>query len=748
MKNRTKILLLIVLGLVLRCGGLQAQSGVSDELVQRYLEQLLLNGGRTDLTQTSVKQLNRIINLCSERYGTESSEMADCLLWASRQVAEKDDLVQAEQLLRLSSQLFRRHGSGPFHGRDTLQQIYYCDLKALIEGRLERELTMLNYQKRSYRLKQRTFGTKSEVTLNAMLDLSETYAQRLEFGKSNKLHNEAFGSYVDMLKREFASRSESERQMYWEKAERYVQRTIDIADNYAARHSHGQSADLSKAAYNAILLSKGILLNTTVAFDNYVRSSGVESANRLLNQKKQALNSGAPTARIDSFDYAIMRQLREHCREYEASQMNLTWEDVAAALSDDDLAIEFYHTSSGGYGALLLRKGWSSPITVHLDELIKTKPVVKTNEKGKKITLHSLPLDEALSDNHLYSFEGDKYHTLWNLSRQIWCNEVLRHFPTTDKGRVFFAADGELLVTAIEYLPWLQETEGEPLVISDLYDMYRLSSTRELALSERSVGTHASVYGGLSYNMSKQQISADMTHYPEVAKRQNTERSVIGALNRDFAEIIKPLQGTQKEAQNICNTLNSSLNDSLSATLLTDTLGTEASFKDLDGKHTRIIHIATHGFYLPRPDSVSTTQYDPLKNTGLIMAGAQRALLGYEIPKGAEDGILTSKEICALNLVGTDLVVLSACETGKGAVAPDGVFGLQRGFKMASANTILMSLWKVNDEVTQQLMTGIYQAYIQTNDLHKAFAQARRKIKKQHPQYYYWAAFILLDATR
>ena len=130
------------------------------------------------------------------------------------------------------------------------------------------------------------------------------------------------------------------------------------------------------------------------------------------------------------------------------------------------------------------------------------------------------------------------------------------------------------------------------------------------------------------------------------------------------------------------------------------------------------------------------------------MAGANNALSGKEIPEDIDDGILTASEIANLDLRGTDLVVLSACQTGMGDIGGDGVFGLQRGFKKAGVNSILMSLWDVDDEATQILMTSFYQNYLKGMSKQEALLQAQKSVREtpgfEDPEY--WAAFILLDA--
>ena len=131
--------------------------------------------------------------------------------------------------------------------------------------------------------------------------------------------------------------------------------------------------------------------------------------------------------------------------------------------------------------------------------------------------------------------------------------------------------------------------------------------------------------------------------------------------------------------------------------------GTEESFKALDGHSPSILHLSTHGF-VDRPN-----EQDVMQRSGLILSYGARAWEGKPVLKDAEDGILTAAEIAALDLSGTDVVVLSACNTALGEITTEGVWGLQRAFKLAGVQTIVMSLWAVDDEATAVLMQYFYE---------------------------------------
>ncbi len=139
---------------------------------------------------------------------------------------------------------------------------------------------------------------------------------------------------------------------------------------------------------------------------------------------------------------------------------------------------------------------------------------------------------------------------------------------------------------------------------------------------------------------------------------------------------------------------------------------------------------------------------DPLDRCGLLFAGANLALMGRsaDLPVGVQNGILTAREITLMDLRDADLVVLSACETGAGDITGEGVFGLQRAFKLAGVKTIIMSLWPVNDSATQMLMSEFYANWLdRKQSKREAFRNAQNAVRAHYTEPYYWAGFVMLD---
>jgi CHAT domain-containing protein len=127
--------------------------------------------------------------------------------------------------------------------------------------------------------------------------------------------------------------------------------------------------------------------------------------------------------------------------------------------------------------------------------------------------------------------------------------------------------------------------------------------------------------------------------------------------------------------------------------------------------------------------------------SGLALSGASASLIG-ETGSSGEDGIVTAEEVGSLDLWGTRLVVLSACDTGRGeALSGEGVFGLRRAFVQAGALNLMLTLWRVEDAFTKNLMLEFYRDYIQTGDAVGALSRVQRDLVKKDPLF--WAPFLV-----
>ena len=232
----------------------------------------------------------------------------------------------------------------------------------------------------------------------------------------------------------------------------------------------------------------------------------------------------------------------------------------------------------------------------------------------------------------------------------------------------------------------------------------------------------------------------------------------------DLAQLrVGPLPGTALEAAAIAPLLPD-------AQVLTAADATENALKAVQSP--QILHIATHGFFLGERDLAAVSQSE--RGIGVVIAAPAAsqagpvsrritianpllrsglALAGFNPRRsGDEDGVLTALEAASLNLVGTQLVVLSACDTGRGDIANgEGVYGLRRAFTLAGAEAQVLSLWQVDDYGTQSLMTQYYQGLLQGQGRAAALQQVQLQMLQSGGRYadpYYWAAFILTGDWR
>ena len=344
-----------------------------------------------------------------------------------------------------------------------------------------------------------------------------------------------------------------------------------------------------------------------------------------------------------------------------------------------------------------------------------------------------------------------------DFSCKIW-GKILPYL--TDIKTIYFAPAGEFHQIPIEYMP-NPVAEG---MISDRFNLHRLSSTREIVLNLNIAPTkEAVVYGGIKYDTDVATMETESRKYERPKHRGFSSYYSLGD-SLALRGSLEYLNGSLIEAENIDGMMKE---NNYNSTFLSGNDATEESFKNLSGKANGIIHISTHGFYWTESEAERkaglndrlmfmsqlgdnarrNVEDKALTRTGLFMAGAKNALGGIELSEDVDDGILTAQEIANLDLRGIDLVVLSACQTGMGDISGDGVFGLQRGFKKAGANTILMSLWDVSDEATQILMTNFYKNYLGGMSKQQALRDAQKTVREtpgfSDPEY--WAAFILLD---
>ena len=259
----------------------------------------------------------------------------------------------------------------------------------------------------------------------------------------------------------------------------------------------------------------------------------------------------------------------------------------------------------------------------------------------------------------------------------------------------------------------------------------------------------------------KKATATPMQSVPTLATTASSAGRHSRDLDRDrSAYHFDRLPGTRAEGERVAALLD--VSPWLDATALEGRLKTACH-------SPRILHLATHGFFLPDQqrdlnregrgfgfdfgefsgarDGLARLSgpmmENPMLRSGLALAGANTWLKAGNLPEEAEDGLLTAEDVTGLDLLATELVVLSACETGLGQVhVGEGVFGLRRAFVLAGAKTLVMSLWKVPDEQTRELMEDFYGRLLAGQGRAEALREAQLAMKAKYPDPFYWGAFI------
>jgi CHAT domain-containing protein len=263
----------------------------------------------------------------------------------------------------------------------------------------------------------------------------------------------------------------------------------------------------------------------------------------------------------------------------------------------------------------------------------------------------------------------------------------------------------------------------------------------------------AALFGGIDYDMTDFNAMDTILEsgYNSIKFPEKLSKSLRGYIGK-----WKSLKETNVEIHEINKLLQ---NNGYLVDIFNRSKGNEYNFKKITLKERppQILHFATHGFFFPKmekeeivnsSDPIFKISEHPMLRSGLILAGANYAWThGHPKDPDGEDGILTAYEISQMDLSGTELVVLSACETGLGDIkGNEGVYGLQRAFKIAGAKYIIMSLWKVPDFQTRKLMTTFYDYWLNKEmEIPEAFRAAQQKMKEVYEDPYYWAGFILVQ---
>lgn len=476
--------------------------------------------------------------------------------------------------------------------------------------------------------------------------------------------------------------------------------------------------------YDAALFQKGLLLRFDGIERENVMNSGDEVLIKAYNEMKSSMRPNVPdSVRLESMDrYSLMYAKHQ---EFISNINHLSWTQVRESLEPNEVAIEFIETYDEDYndyvyGAYLLKSNFDAPIYITLCSSDKLKSLLRNPIRGGYYpSIYNSPIVQT-----------EMYNLIWGKIEKY----------LTKGSTIHFSPYGLLSQINIEILA----NENDQTPINQRYEINRISSTGLLVDTNSEISYESAILmGDIDYN-------SNVYSANETIKND----TYISTFSRGMAKLWEPLSHTKDEVENIERLLQKS---KINTSVFQSEYASEGNFKSLSYSVSSIIHIATHGFYFSHNDArkwdyfsmfsaeESDKYISPMQRSGLVLAGGNHAWSGKEIPVRAEDGILSAQEIANLNLSNTDLVVLSACQTGLGELSNDGVSGIQRGFKLAGVKTLIMSLWEVNDEATAIMMKNFYKHLTKGKSKKESFNSAIQAVKKWNDDPYYWAAFIMLD---
>ena len=489
-------------------------------------------------------------------------------------------------------------------------------------------------------------------------------------------------------------------------------------------------------AYDAAMMYKQLSLSAGTIYRDLAMNSGNQvliDRYEELAQTRNLLDKVMPEE-VDALLEKI-RTLESNLEKHLSNRYSVSlsglpkWKDVKSILKKEDVAVEFSIAQNPHgemrYIASLIKEDSEFPEVVELCKI------------------------EELDGSNKNLFTSGAYSLLWQ--------PLEKHLSGI--GNIYFSPIGNLNLLPVEY--FLSET-GEPF--NDKFNVVRLSSTREL-IAKRPANRPASIllYGGIKYELNDE----EKNHNDNIARSLENELFSDNSMNNEFYKNsdtragIAYLPGTLDEIHFISDLFVNSRGEQR---MMEGSEATETSIKKLSRGKMDVLHIATHGFtvsnksrtrlgkILAKNDNRSTFEEQSLSRSGLLMAGAANTLgvKAYDNINSFDDGILTGLEISRLDLSGIKTVVLSACESGLGEVAAEGVYGLQRGLKRAGVKTLVMSLWKVSDEATVILMREFYNNLLKGKNASAALRDAQKYIREvdggKYDDFEYWGAFIILDA--
>jgi len=717
----------------------------------------------------------KALRITENLYGSNSEQYARLLTKLASLHMENDNLKWAEDLLVQADQILRNNNeSSPTAMMANLT--FMADLYQL-KGEREKVGLVLN----EYRdLCVKYLGRNNDYYSHIMLSLGIHHAEMKQGDKAALCFEESSEIDRQILLKSLHHLSERELQKYLINFDVIQSKLL----SYAIQTSNPL---IDQVIFDNSLFYKGFLLHALnqtrrLALDHPETSEmyeNLKSMERLLIQNYSVPLQERNDADIAALEMQINELEKNLARQidgFERALRQVRWKEVQKALNPGEAVIEFVRfenmdrNSSGHhfYAALVLKPGLVHPKTIRLFEEAALDSLMKSNE-GRK----------ANYVNQLYSLVDRGASTLESARRSLY--EIIwkpLESELSDVQSIFFSPSG--LLHRINFAGIaVSGTE----TLADRFKLFQMTSARQKVMMDQRNFTHnnAILFGGINYDPDSTEVEAGSM----LAIRSKGEVEFNAAQGSTWGGSWNYLSGTEREVNAIEKMMRAS---GVNPTLQKGFMAREELFKKCGtgGQLSpRVIHLATHGYFFSdagkevdseqsRHEKASGTgrthimtgtvgirepvfkiSEHPMLRSGLILAGGNAGWQGKRSLVGGEDGVLTAYEISQMNLSNTELVVLSACETGLGDIqGNEGVYGLQRAFKIAGVKYIIMSLWQVPDKQTGLLMTTFYKKWLEAEGPDKggkkmtipdAFHAAQKELRELGFDPYQWAGFVLIE---
>ncbi len=648
-----------------------------------------------------------VIELKRKRMAKGQTDVANVKNYLSATLMEQGKTSEVPELLDHSLEIFKRKysTSHPAYIK-TKHNLGRYHLTSGSLGEAERILKEVNESYKS------TFNEQHPDYLNSLEDMAVAAWKQGNIAQSREWFDLTIAANLGLVEKYFGAMSEYEKGQYWAKVRpsllKFYAFAIDQADT---------DPSLLTEVYNLHLKTKGILLSASTKVREEILNSTdeklkstyeawVDAKENLLlfysyskdQLKEFKIDLSAEEAKANQLEKELNKQSSAFAASNKLPQVTLA--DVKSKLKSTDAAVEIIgypvfersFTSEKNYGFLVA-------------DLQSVHPKLVLIENGQD--LDSKYAKAYLNMIKLKAQDRITYDKFWKP-----VDEAL-----TGKQNIYLSLDGIYFQVNISAL---QRPDGS--YISDNMLIHLYSSTRDLVKppSTGFASRKASFFG-----------------YPD-----------FGAKG-----LLTSLPGTKAEIEAVSQITRTK---GFATTTHMQKQATEENFKSIHSPS--LLHVATHGFFLPESKTsgekvfgvdINQAKDNPLLRSGLMLADAE-STMGETVSEAevnsTNNGILTAYEVITLDLKNTDLVVLSACETGLGEIkSGEGVYGLQRSFQVAGAESVIMSLWKVSDEATMQLMTNFYKEWMGGKKKEDAFFSAQKILRQSFPEPYYWGAFVMLN---